>query len=89
MDSVWLCAVSLLIGLLISEYYNRGRIDAIRREQLEDLRSRRPPRRQPLPDSWPPDDRDGRSRDLISQVQYDEYRRTGNTRGRRIGGVDA
>ena len=34
MHDILVCALSLATGLAIAEYYNRGRIDAIRREQL-------------------------------------------------------
>ncbi len=93
MRDVLICALSLAAGLAIAEYYNRGRIDAIRREQIEDLRGHRSMRRRPMPEDL--DDgqaslpRPRRSRDLISPEQHEEYLRTGSTRGKRIGGVDA
>ena len=47
MRDLLICGLSMATGLVIAEYYNRGRIDAIRREQLDDLRERRPsPRRE-------------------------------------------
>ncbi len=92
MHDVLICTLSRAAGLAIAEYYNRGRIDAIRREQIEDLRGRRPTRRRPVPDDLEiplePISRPRRSEDLISPEQYDEYRRTGGTRGKRFGGVD-
>lgn len=97
MHDVLICALSLATGLAIAEYYNRGRIDAIRREQLDDLRGRRPTQRRRGWDDLT-DDLLGagadehpaprRSRDLISPAQHEEYRRTGATRGKRIDGVD-
>ena len=95
MHDMLICALSLAAGLAIAEYYNRGRIDAIRREQLDDLRGRGPTQRRrgwdDLTDDLPgTDDRPAprRSRDLISPAQHEEYRRTGATRGKRIDGVD-
>lgn len=42
---MWQVVVAFLAGLGVSEYYNRGRIDQIRREQLEELREERRRRR--------------------------------------------
>lgn len=97
MHEVVMCAVSLVAGIAIAEYYNRGRIDAIRREQIDDLKGSTAPRRR----SASPDDlmegldfrpvqrpQQRRSRDLVSPEQHEEYRRTGATRGKRIDGVD-
>ena len=97
MHDILICALSLATGLGIAEYYNRGRIDAIRREQLDDLRGRRPTQRRRGWDDLTDDllgagaaERPAprRSRDLISPAQHEEYRRTGATRGKRIDGVD-
>lgn len=92
MRDVLICALSLAAGLAIAEYYNRGRIDAIRREQIEDLRGQRATCRHSTPgsmeDMQEPLPRSRRSRDLISPEQHAEYVRTGSTRGKRIGGVD-
>lgn len=38
---MWQVVVAFLAGLGVSEYYNRFRIDRIRREQLEELRAER------------------------------------------------
>lgn len=93
MHDVLICTLSLAAGLAIAEYYNRGRIDAIRREQIDDLRGRRPARPRPatddLDDLQEPIPRQRRSRDLISPEQHAEYLRTGATRGKRFGGEDA
>lgn len=42
---MWQVVVAFLAGLGVSEYYNRGRIDRIRQEQLEELREERRRRR--------------------------------------------
>ena len=97
MHEVVMCAVSMVVGIAISEYYNRGRIDAIRREQIDDLKRSTVPRKRAVP----PDDlmegldfrpaqhpKQRRSHDLVSPEQYEEYVRTGTTRGKRIGGAD-
>lgn len=42
---MWPVVLAFLAGLGVSEYYNRGRIDKIRREQLEELRAERRRRR--------------------------------------------
>lgn len=98
MHDVLICALSLATGLAIAEYYNRGRIDAIRREQLDDLRFARRDRRgaelighTTVAQSIAPEvrARPRRTRDLISQEQFEEYQSTGATRGKRIAGEDA
>lgn len=98
MHEVVMCAVSLVAGIAIAEYYNRGRIDAIRREQMDDLRGSTATRRRAAPPGGLVDGLDfrpvqhpqqRRSRDLVSPEQHEEYVRTGATRGKRIGGVDA
>lgn len=87
---MWQVAVAFLMGMAVAEYYNRGRIDQIRREQLEELRAQRrgrpcdvsrdndyidlPPRRQP-------------KGDLISKDQYNQMREIGRTGGKRVGGA--
>ncbi len=38
---MWAVVVAFLAGLGVAEYYNRFRIDRIRREQLEELRAER------------------------------------------------
>lgn len=38
---MWQVVLAFLAGLGVSEYYNRLRIDRIRREQLEELRAER------------------------------------------------
>lgn len=38
---MWQVVVAFLAGLGVAEYYNRFRIDRIRREQLEELRAER------------------------------------------------
>ena len=38
---MWQVVVAFLAGLGVSEYYNRFRIDRIRKEQLEELRAER------------------------------------------------
>ena len=43
---MWQVVVAFLAGLGVSEYYNRFRIDKIRREQLEELRAERAKRAQ-------------------------------------------
>lgn len=43
---MWAVVVAFLAGLGVAEYYNRFRIDRIRREQLEELRAERRNRRQ-------------------------------------------
>lgn len=85
MHDILVCALSLGAGLAIAEYY-RTRIDAIRKEQLDDMRGRRPVRREVWSEMEPAP---RRSRDLISEEQYAEYRQTGRTRGKRVDGVDA
>ena len=42
---MWQVVLAFLAGLGVAEYYNRGRIDRIRREQLEELRAERRARR--------------------------------------------
>lgn len=94
MHDILICTLSLAAGLAIAEYYNRGRIDAIRREQIDDLRRRRVAARRQAQDDTMDELFDlrssiRRSRDLISPEQHEEYLRTGSTRGKRIDGVDA
>lgn len=76
---MWQIAVAFLVGMGVAEYYNRGRIDQIRKEQLEELRTERSrmrereryiPRREPV--------------GLVSDEQYAQYRSTGRTGGKRI-----
>lgn len=95
MHDVLICALSLATGLAIAEYYNRGRIDAIRREQLDDLRFTAQDRRgaelsghATVAHAITPEvrARPRRTRDLISQEQFEEYQKTGATRGKRIAG---
>lgn len=97
MHDILICALSLATGLAIAEYYNRGRIDAIRREQLDDLRGQRPTQRRgdwidraPGTPGRMPEvrERPRRTRDLISREQFEEYQMTGATRGKRIAGKD-
>lgn len=38
---MWQVVLAFLFGLGVAEYYNRGRIDKIRREQLQELRAER------------------------------------------------
>lgn len=38
---MWQVVLAFLFGLGVAEYYNRGRIDKIRREQLQELRAQR------------------------------------------------
>ena len=85
---MWGIAAAFLTGLCVAEYYNRGRIDKIRREQIDDLRGRQ--RRRIRDDALDFDFMEPQRRepdDLISQEQYDEMRRTGRTAGRRINNV--
>lgn len=42
---MWQVVLAFLAGLGVAEYYNRFRIDRIRREQLEELRAERQARR--------------------------------------------
>lgn len=70
------------IGFLLGEYYRRI-IDAIRREQINDLRRERP-------EAWDGMERSQRRArsNLISQEQFDEMRSTGHTAGRRMGSAN-
>lgn len=97
MHDILICALSLGTGLAIAEYYNRARIDAIRREQLDDLRIARRERRDTewidhtsATSARMPEVRakPRRTRDLISREQFEEYQKTGATRGKRIAGED-
>ena len=38
---MWQVVLAFLAGLAVAEYYNRFRIDRIRKEQLEELRAER------------------------------------------------
>lgn len=44
---MWQLILGFLAGLAVAEYYNRFRIDRIRREQLEELRAERRNRSRP------------------------------------------
>lgn len=76
----WSFAAGLVAGLLVAEYYNRSRIDQIRREQLADLRLQVQHRPREVYHTAPR----RVNRDLITPEQFDEMQRTGRTAGKRI-----
>lgn len=85
---MWEVAVAFLVGIGVSEYYNRGRIDRIRQEQLKDLRAHRSQQQKERETVYIERPAARRAKDdLISPEQYDEMQRTGRTAGRRDGGA--